>query len=165
MKNRYGINKRNRTVCTGFKKGGARVRNFFPFMTTSTEVTGIRADLIYTNYVIACLLPLFVIFLCIRMVSSTKKAGVLTFLLSGVFAAWHREEIQPAVISFIHSVASNPPSAAGVILACLGACGLLKGLYDEEQSEQYVHRRIYWYGIIGMIYMGIFIAIHYMKQS
>ena len=141
------------------------MRNFFPFMTTSTEVTGIRADLIYTNYVIACLLPLFVIFLCIRMVSNTKKAGVLTLLLSGVFAAWHREEIKPAVISFIHSIASNPAAAAGVMLACLGACGLFKGLHDEEQSEQYVHRRVYWYGIIAMMYMGIFLAIYYMKQS
>ena len=141
------------------------MRNFFPFMTTSTEVTGIRADLIYTNYVIACLLPLFVIFLCIRMVSSTKKAGALTFLLTGVFATWHRVEIQPAVVSIINRIASNPPSAAGVMLACLGACGLLKGLYDEEQSEQYVHSRIYWYGIVAMMYAGILLAIHYIKQS
>ena len=84
------------------------MRNILPLITTNPEVTGIRADFIYTNYIIACLLPLFVIFLCIRMVSSTKKAGVLTILLVGVLAAFHWKETYPAVKSLINSIASSP---------------------------------------------------------
>ncbi len=136
------------------------MRNFFPFMTTNPEVTGIRADFIYANYIIACLLPLFVIFLCIRMVSNTKKAGVLTFLLIGVFAAFHWKEMYPAVISLSDNIAASPLAILGTVLACLGGCGLCKGLYDEEQSEEYVHKRIYWYGIIATMYLGIFLACH-----
>ena len=98
------------------------MRNFFPFMTMNTEVTGIRADLIYTNYVIACLLPLFVIFLCIRMVSSTKKAGVLTFLLSGVFAAWHRE--RPEIC-----LGSDAYFTPGTLLAAAEDYFVQKGLH------------------------------------
>ena len=66
------------------------MRNFFPFMTASPEISGLRADFIYANYIIACLLPLFVIFLCIRMVSSTKKAGVLqsVTLYNILFPVW-----------------------------------------------------------------------------
>lgn len=89
------------------------MRNLFPFMTTNSEITGIRADLIYANYIIACLLPLFVIFLCIRMVSSTKKAGALTILLTGVFVLFHREEMIPALSNFIYSIASNPLAILG----------------------------------------------------
>ena len=129
-------------------------------MTTNPNITGIRAELIYANYIIACLLPLFVIFLCIRMVSSTKKAGALTILLAGVFVLFNREEIIPAFSNFIHSVTSGPLAILGTILGCAGAFGLLKGLYDEEQSEGYVHKRAYWYGIIAMIYVGIVLACH-----
>ena len=136
------------------------MRNFFPFMTTNPEVTGIRADFIYANYIIACLLPLFVIFLCIRMVSSTKKAGVLTFLMTGMFSAFHWKEMYPAVVSLFDSIAASPLAIIGTVLACLGGCGLCKGLYDEEQSEEYVHKRIYWYGIIATMYLGIFLACH-----
>ena len=71
------------------------MRNFFPFMTAGPEISGLRADLIYANYIIACLLPLFVIFLCIRMVSSTKKAGVLTVLLAAVFVLFNRDVMLP----------------------------------------------------------------------
>ena len=129
-------------------------------MTTNPNITGIRAELIYANYIIACLLPLFVIFLCIRMVSSTKKAGALTILLAGVFFFFFREEMIPAFSNFIHSVTSGPLAILGTILGCAGAFGLLKGLYDEEQSEGYVHKRAYWYGIIAMIYVGIVLACH-----
>ena len=80
------------------------MRNFFPFMTTNPEVTGIRADFIYANYIIACVLPLFVIFLCIRMVSNTKKAGAFTILLTGLFVMFHWEEMRPAFISIQETV-------------------------------------------------------------
>ena len=136
------------------------MRNILPLITTNPEVTGIRADFIYTNYIIACLLPLFVIFLCIRMVSSTKKAGVLTILLVGVFTSFHWKETYPAVMSLINSIASSPLAILGVVLGLIGALGLCKGLYDEEQSEEYVHKRKYWYGIIAIIYLGIFMACH-----
>lgn len=136
------------------------MRNLFPFMTTNSEITGIRADLIYANYIIACLLPLFVIFLCIRMVSSTKKAGALTILLTGVFVLFHREEMQPAFISIINNFTASPLALLGVVLGCAGAVGLLKGLYDEEQSEEYVHRRTYWYGIILSMYVGLVLVCH-----
>ena len=136
------------------------MRNLFPFMTTNPEITGIRADLVYANYIIACMLPLFVIFLCIRMVSNTKKAGALTILLTGAFVLFHREEMQPAFISFINSIAASPLAILGVVLGCAGAVGLLKGLYDEEQSEEYVHKRKYWYGIIVIMYVGIVLACH-----
>ena len=136
------------------------MRNFFPFMTTNPEVTGIRADFIYTNYIIACVLPLFVIFLCIRMVSNTKKAGAFTILLTGLFVMFHWEEMRPAFISIIKSIAVSPLAIFGVVLGCTGFVGLIKGLYDEEQSEEYVHKRQYWNGIIVIMYLGIVLACH-----
>ncbi len=129
-------------------------------MTTNPEITGIRADLIYANYIIACLLPLFVIFLCIRMLSSTKKAGALTVLLTVLFVLFHREEMLPAIRYFLHSITSGPPAILGTVLGCAGIFGLLKGLYDEEQSEDYVHKRAYWYGSIAMMYAGIVLVCH-----
>ena len=137
-----------------------QVRNFFPFMTTNPEVTGIRADFIYANYIIACVLPLFVIFLCIRMVSNTKKAGAFTILLTGLFVMFHWEEMRPAFISIIKSIAVSPLAIFGVVLGCTGFVGLIKGLYDEEQSEEYVHKRQYWNGIIVIMYLGIVLACH-----
>ena len=121
------------------------MRNFFPFMTASPEISGLRADLIYANYIIACLLPLFVIFLCIRMVSSTKKAGVVML---------------PVLNGFADGIASGPAAMLGVLLGFLGALGLFKGLYDEEQSEEYVHKRKYWYGTVAVMYAGIVLACH-----
>jgi sugar phosphate permease len=136
------------------------MRNFFPFMATNPELTGIRADFIYANYIIACMLPLFVIFLCIRMVSNTKKAGAFTVLLTGLFVLFHWEEMQPAFISIVKSIAVSPLAIFGVVLGCTGVVGLLKGLYDEEQSEEYVHKRQYWNGIIAIMYLGIVLVCH-----
>jgi len=136
------------------------MRNFFPFMATNPEVTGIRADFIYANYIIACMLPLFVIFLCIRMVSNTKKAGTFTVLLTGLFVLFHWEEMQSAFISIVKSIAVSPLAIFGAVLGCTGGVGLLKGLYDEEQSEEYVHKRQYWNGIIAIMYLGIVLACH-----
>ena len=136
------------------------MRNFFPFMTTSPEISGLRADLIYANYIIACLLPLFVIFLCIRMVSSTKKAGVLTVLLAAVFVLFNRDVMLPVLNGFADGIASGPAAMLGALLGFLGALGLFKGLYDEEQSEEYVHKRKYWYGTVAVMYAGIVLACH-----
>ena len=118
------------------------------------------ADFIYANYIIACVLPLFVIFLCIRMVSNTKKAGAFTILLTGLFVMFHWEEMRPAFISIIKSIAVSPLAIFGVVLGCTGFVGLIKGLYDEEQSEEYVHKRQYWNGIIVIMYLGIVLACH-----
>ncbi len=136
------------------------MRNFFPFMTTSPEISGLRADLIYANYIIACLLPLFVIFLCIRMVSSTKKAGVLTVLLATVFVLFNRDVMLPVLNGFIDGITFGPAAMLGAFLGFLGALGLFKGLYDEEQSEEYVHKRKYWYATVAIMYAGIVLACH-----
>ena len=136
------------------------MRNFFPFMTASPKISGLRADLIYANYIIACLLPLFVIFLCIRMVSSTKKAGVLTLLLVAVFALFNRTEMLPVMHGIIDGIVSGPAAMLGAFLGFLGALGLFKGLYDEEQSGEYVHKRKYWYGTVAVMYAGIVLACH-----
>ena len=66
----------------------------------------------------------------------------------------------PAFNSFIHGITSGPLAIPGVVLGCAGAVGLFKGLYDEEQSEDYVHKRKYWYGIIAIMYVGIVLACH-----
>ena len=129
-------------------------------MTASPEISGLRADLIYANYIIACLLPLFVIFLCIRMVSSTKKAGVLTLLLVAVFALFNRTEMLPVMHGIIDGIVSGPAAMLGAFLGFLGALGLFKGLYDEEQSGEYVHKRKYWYGTVAVMYAGIVLACH-----
>ena len=136
------------------------MRNFFLFFTASPEISGLRADLIYANYIIACLLPLFVIFLCIRMVSSTKKAGVLTLLLVAVFALFNRTEMLPVMHGIIDGIVSGPAAMLGAFLGFLGALGLFKGLYDEEQSGEYVHKRKYWYGTVAVMYAGIVLACH-----
>ncbi len=136
------------------------MRNFFPFMTASPEISGLRADLIYANYIIACLLPLFVIFLCIRMVSSTKKAGALTFFLAVVFVLFNRAEMLPVLNGFVDGITSGPAAMLGAFLGFLGALGLFKGLYDEEQSGEYVHKRRYWYGTVAVLYAGIVLACH-----
>ena len=102
------------------------MRNFFPFMATNPEVTGIRADFIYANYIIACMLPLFVIFLCIRMVSNTKKAGAFTVLLTGLFVLFHWEEMQSAFISIVKSIAVSPLAIFGAVLGCTGVCRFIK---------------------------------------
>ena len=68
--------------------------------------------------------------------------------------------MMPAFNSFIHGITPGPLAIPGVVLGCAGAVGLFKGLYDEEQSEDYVHKRKYWYGIIAMMYVGIVLACH-----
>jgi len=99
-------------------------------------------------------------FLCIRMVSNTKKAGAFTVLLTGLFVLFHWEEMQSAFISIVKSIAVSPLAIFGAVLGCTGVFGLLKGLYDEEQSEEYVHKRQYWNGIIAIMYLGIVLACH-----
>ena len=94
------------------------------------------------------------------MVSNTKKAGAFTILLTGLFVMFHWEEMRPAFISIIKSIAVSPLAIFGAVLGCTGVVGLLKGLYDEEQSEEYVHKRQYWNGIIVIMYLGIVLACH-----
>ena len=37
------------------------------------------------------------------------------------------------------------------------AIAVVKGLADEEKSEQYVHHRVYWCVCIAILYIGLFL--------
>ena len=117
---------------------------------------GIRADLISANFMLAIVILVFVGFFCIRMLSDTKTACIITaaILLCVLLYLQIRFEI---ILSVIKAITNGLQRIVGAICCVLSAIAVVKGLSDEEKSEQYVHRRAYWCACIVMLYFGLFL--------
>ena len=117
---------------------------------------GIRADIISANFMLAIVILVFVGFFCIRMLSNTKTACVITatiFLCLLLYLQIRFEIILPAIKAITNSI----QRIVGAVCCVLSAIAVVKGLADEENSEQYVHRRAYWCACIALLYFGLFL--------
>ena len=117
---------------------------------------GIRADLISANFMLAIVILVFVGFFCIRMLSNTKTACVITatiFLCVLLYLQIRFEIILPVLKAITNSI----QRIVGALFCALSAIAVVKGLADEENSEQYVHRRAYWCACIALLYFGLFL--------
>ena len=117
---------------------------------------GIRADFISANFMLAIVILVFVGFFCIRMLSNTKTACVssATVFICILFYLQIRFEI---ILSVIKAITNGLQRIVGAICCVLSAIAVVKGLSDEEKSEQYVHRRAYWCTCIVLLYVGLFL--------
>ena len=116
----------------------------------------IRADLISANFMLAIVILVFVGFFCIRMLSNTKTACIITaaiFLCVLLYLQIRFEIILPVIKAITNSI----QRIGGTVYCVLSAIAVVKGLADEEKSEQYVHRRTYWCACIVMLYVGLFL--------
>ena len=122
----------------------------------SEMADSIRADLISANFMLAIVILVFVGFFCIRMLSNTKMACVITatiFLCVLLYLQIRFEIILPV----IKAIANSIQRMVGTVCCILSAIAVVKGLTDEEKSEQYVHRRAYWCACIALLYFGLFL--------
>ena len=117
---------------------------------------GIRADFISANFMLAIVILVFVGFFCIRMLSNTKTACVIsaTVFICILFYLQIRFEI---ILPVIKAITNSIQRIFGAVCCVLSAIAVVKGLADEEKSEQYVHRRAYWCACIVMLYFGLFL--------
>jgi len=122
----------------------------------SEMADGIRADLISANFMFAIVLLVFVGFFCIRMLSNTKTACTLTVtvFLCVLLYLQLRFDILPLVKAMTNSF----QRIAGTICCVFSAMAVVKGLADEEKSEQYVHRKGYWWMCVAVLYFGLFLV-------
>ena len=122
----------------------------------SEMVNGIRADLISANFMLAIVILVFVGFFCIRMLSNTKTACIITatiFICVLLYLQIRFEIIMPVLKAITNSI----QRVVGALCCVLSAVAVVKGLADEENSEQYVHRRAYWCACIALLYFGLFL--------
>ena len=122
----------------------------------SEMADSIRADLISANFMLAIVILVFVGFVCIRMLSNTKTACIITatiFLCVLLYLQIRFEIILPAIKAITNSI----QRIVGAVCCVLSAIAVVKGLADEENSEQYVHRRAYWCACIALLYFGLFL--------
>ncbi|MBQ5345259.1 MAG: hypothetical protein J6F33_08710 [Acidaminococcaceae bacterium] len=123
----------------------------------SEMADGIRADLISANFMFAIVLLVFVGFFCIRMLSNTKTACTLTvtvFLCVLLYLQLRFEFILPILMAITNSF----QRIAGTVCCAFSAIAVVKGLADEEKSEQYVHRKGYWWMCVAVLYFGLFLV-------
>ncbi|MBQ9573131.1 MAG: hypothetical protein IJR22_07065 [Acidaminococcaceae bacterium] len=118
--------------------------------------SGLRADLISANFLLALVLLVFVGFFCIRMLSNTKTACCLTV---GIFfiVLFYLQLTLDAVLPVLKAIANDALRIIGAVCCILSVIAVVKGLADEEKSEQYVHRRAYWCACIVLLYFGLFL--------
>ena len=101
---------------------------------------------------LAIVILVFVGFFCIRMLSNTKTACILTvtiFICLLFFLQIRFEVILPVIKAITKSI----QRIVGAACCVLSAIAVVKGLADEENSEQYVHRRAYWCACIALLYL------------
>ena len=123
----------------------------------SEMTNGIRADLISANFMFSIFLLVFVGFFCVRMLSCTKTACTLTiavFLCVLLYLQIRFDSILPV----LKALASSFQRIAGTACCVFSAIAVVKGLADEEKSEQYVHRKWYWWLCVASLYFGLFLV-------
>lgn len=121
----------------------------------SATQDGIRSMFLTANFLLAMSLLVFVFFICVRMITNTKKAGYVT---AGLVACIITYRIiwgggMPAVL-FTNSMAG----IAGILCCITSIAGIFRGLVDEEMAEEYVHRRPYWIGLLMLLYGGFLLT-------
>ena len=117
---------------------------------------GIRADFISANFMLAIVILVFVGFFCIRMLSDTKTACIITAMIF-ICALLYLQIRFEIILPVIKAIANSVQRMVGTVCCILSAIAVVKGLTDEEKSEQYVHRRAYWCACIALLYFGLFL--------
>ena len=117
---------------------------------------GIRADFISANFMLAIVILVFVGFFCIRMLSNTKTACIITAMIF-ICALLYLQIRFEIILPVIKAIANSVQRMVGTVCCILSAIAVVKGLADEEKSEQYVHRRAYWCACIALLYFGLFL--------
>ena len=117
---------------------------------------GIRADFISANFMLAIVILVFVGFFCIRMLSNTKTACIITAMIF-ICALLYLQIRFEIILPVIKAIANSVQRMVGTVCCILSAIAVVKGLTDEEKSEQYVHRRAYWCACIALLYFGLFL--------
>lgn len=119
-------------------------------------------DFVNANCLFALFLIVFVMFFCVRMVSSTSfalKAIILSLALFMGYAEWKAHEVLPILKLVFNGVASF----TGLVIFLVGCLFLFKGLSEEEKTEEYVHNRFYWFCSIVTIYAGLLVIVYNAK--
>ena len=117
---------------------------------------GIRADFISANFMLAIVILVFVGFFCIRMLSNTKTACIITAMIF-ICALLYLQIRFEIILPVIKAIANSIQRMVGTVCCILSTIAVVKGLADEEKSEQYVHRRAYWCACIALLYFGLFL--------
>ena len=89
------------------------------------------------------------------MFTNTKKAGVFIIISVGVFLTYilyHDKEFLQKIIL----MSSNSWAIVGYILFVLSSVGLFIGFLHEETSEESIHGRLYWIGMVGLTYISTY---------
>ncbi len=117
----------------------------------SATQDGIRSIFLTANFLFAMSLLLFVFFICVRMVTNTKNAGCVTAGLVGCIFAYRMilGGGMPAGL-----FANSFIGIAGILCCIASVIGIFRGLLDEEMFEEYVHGRLYWCGMLLLLYGG-----------
>ncbi|MBQ8918601.1 MAG: hypothetical protein IJ056_00625 [Acidaminococcaceae bacterium] len=116
-----------------------------------TAQAGMRAVFLTANFLFAISLLVFVFFICVRMVSSTKRAGYITAGLTGCIFIYRMVwggGIPPVL--FVNHI----EGCAGIFCCLAAIVGIFKGLLDEEGAEEYIHGRPYWCSLLLLLYGG-----------
>ena len=122
----------------------------------SEMADGIRADFISANFMLAIVLLIFVGFFCIRMLSSTKTACIITVTVILCVLSYLQIKYE-IILPVLMAVTKGIHRMAGAACCILSSITVVKGLADEEKSERYVHRRRYWCASIVLFYFGLFL--------
>mgnify|MGYP006872984223 CR=1 FL=1 len=113
---------------------------------------GIRAVFLTANFLFAMGVLVFVFFICVRMLSNTKTAGYATAGLIGCIFAYRLiwGGGMPSVL-FENSIVGS----IGTFCGLAAIAGIFRGLSEEEQAEEYIHGRLYWIGLLLLLYGSI----------
>ena len=115
----------------------------------------VSLDFMLANYIFAMLLIFFVFFIFLRMMSNTKTAGVLIVILGIAFTGYILYKDK----EFLHGVLALQYSLialAGVGICVISAIGFFFGFLDEEETEEYIHKKGYWAAMVVLAYLGTF---------
>ena len=115
----------------------------------------LKQDLMLANAASAVFVIVFAIYFCIRMVTNTKTACKI-ILLTGCLMAGYHHSVTPLLSYFSDFTLIK---FLGLFIFATAIVLLLKGLNDEEASEEYVHGRKYWWMTVAALYSGLFLIV------
>lgn len=108
-----------------------------------------------TNLLFSLVLIVFVVFFCIRAVSSTKLSGFFLGLSVTLFAIYCFFTENEAYKVFTNQLIPSFEGEIGLMLCALSIIFVFLGLRDEDMTQEYVHSRGYWWMVVISMYVGL----------